>query len=154
MGTSDIDSANLIAFILKKTCGIGSPCCLWRPLLFLTSLPQSRQSARPFLQSLELGLPHPSPAGERALPLVQGECTHSLGGEGWGSPNSNEGPDTVVLFVYLYHVLPTIVALKAIIYFPSLADVPDLDGVQLLQKSLLLLVLCLRLCFRRRSWCC
>ncbi len=43
---------------------------------------QSRQSARLFLQSSELGLPHPSPAGEYAHPppLV----APSLAGKGWG----------------------------------------------------------------------
>jgi hypothetical protein len=41
-----------------------------------------RQSAKPFLQSSELGPPHP---------------VKLLAGEGVGSPNSDKGTDTVVL---------------------------------------------------------
>ena len=52
--------------------------------------PQSRQSAKPFLQSSELGPPHP---------------VKLLAGEGVGSPSSDEGTDTVVLYVYMYFVV-------------------------------------------------
>jgi hypothetical protein len=48
-------------------------------------LPQSRQSARLFLQSSELGLPHP---------LTRKQV------RGWGSPSSDEGTYTVVLYIY------------------------------------------------------
>ena len=48
--------------------------------------PQSRQSAKLFLQSSDGTLPH------------------SLAGDGVGSPNSDEGTDTVVLQVYMYFV--------------------------------------------------
>ncbi len=51
-------------------------------LLRILDSPQSRQSAKPFLQSSILGPPHP---------------VKLLAGEGVGSPNSDEGTDTVVL---------------------------------------------------------
>jgi hypothetical protein len=62
----------------------------------------NRQSAKPFLQSSELGLPTPSPAGVRLPhPLFGsgggGAGKHSLAGEGVGNPNFFEGTDTVVL---------------------------------------------------------
>jgi hypothetical protein len=57
---------------------------------------QSRQSAKPFLQSSELGLPQPLPAGE---------CEHTRWRKrGWESPNSDEGTYTVVLLKYTYFV--------------------------------------------------
>ncbi len=56
---------------------------------------QSRQSTKLFLKSSELGLPHPFGSWGRA---------HSLGGEGVGDPNSNEGTYTVVLSVFTYFV--------------------------------------------------
>ncbi len=63
---------------------------------------QSRQSAKLFLLSSELGLPHPSPAGECA-PLWFGVEGHTRWREkGWESPNSDEGTYTVVLFIYIY----------------------------------------------------
>ena len=46
---------------------------------------QSRQSAKLFLQSSELGLPHP---------LTRKQV------RGWGSPSSDEGTYTVVLYIY------------------------------------------------------
>ncbi len=49
-----------------------------------------RQSARPFLQSSELGPPTPSPAGER-VPSLWFRGWDTLAGEGVGGPNSNEG---------------------------------------------------------------
>jgi hypothetical protein len=60
------------------------------------------ECCRLFFSSSELGLPTPSHAGECAVctpsPLVPGE---RLAGEGvWGSPNLEEGTDTVVLKVY------------------------------------------------------
>ncbi len=59
---------------------------------------QSRQSARLFLRSSELGLPHPLPAGEFSPRVCLGGGGHSLGGEGVGEgPDSDEGTDTVVL---------------------------------------------------------
>jgi hypothetical protein len=72
--------------------------------------PQSRQSAKLFLQSSELGLPQPLKR-RRVCPLPPGS-----GGEGhtrwrergWESPNSDEGTYTVVLFMYTYFVLETI----------------------------------------------
>jgi hypothetical protein len=47
------------------------------------------------LQSSELGLPAPQ-ASVSPPPLVPGG-THSLGGEGMGGPNSDDGTDTVVI---------------------------------------------------------
>ncbi len=77
-------------------------------------LPQSRQSARLFLQSFELGPPPaPSPVGECVPPLWfrggGGGGTRSLAGEGWG-PNCDKGTDTVVLLVYMNIVGPSLVA--------------------------------------------
>ncbi len=65
-----------------------------------------RQSARLFLQSSELRLPHPHPLTRRRVcsppPLVQGGYTLTAG-EGVGGPNSDEGTDTMVLLsTYLY----------------------------------------------------
>jgi hypothetical protein len=54
-------------------------------------LPQSRQSAKLFLQSLELGLPHPSPAGECAPPLVPREGHTRLRERGGGVPVPRRG---------------------------------------------------------------
>ncbi len=68
---------------------------------------QSRQSAKLFLQSSELGLPNPSPSGECAPPPFGpggGGWIHSQGERGWGSPNSDEGTNTVVLFINTYFV--------------------------------------------------
>jgi hypothetical protein len=80
------------------------------------SSPQSRQSAKLFIQSSELGLPQPL-TRRRVCPLPP-----VLGGEGhtrlrercWGSPNSDEGTYTVVLFIYMYIVQLTLCS------FPSL----------------------------------
>ncbi len=65
---------------------------------------QSRQSARPFLQSF-WDSPAPSPAGECAPPphLVGGGGVDTRWKErGWRGPNSDEGTDTVVLYLYMY----------------------------------------------------
>jgi hypothetical protein len=70
---------------------------------------QSRQSAKPFLQSSELGLPHPLTRRQVCPPLVPGGWAHSLVAErGWGSPNSansDEETNTVVLFINMYFVV-------------------------------------------------
>ncbi len=59
---------------------------------------QSRQSARLFLQSSDLGPPTLSPAGNCVPPPFSSvEGAHSLRGEGVGGPNSDEVTDTVVL---------------------------------------------------------
>ncbi len=52
------------------------------------------------VQSSELG-PHPL-IRKRVLPPPLGSRgeTHSLAGEGVGGPNSDEGTDTLVLYVY------------------------------------------------------
>ncbi len=63
-------------------------------------IPQSRQSTRLFLQSL----------------WVPGGGTHSLAGEWVGSLSSNEGTDTVVLYVYMHFVAYT-VCIKYIISY-------------------------------------
>jgi hypothetical protein len=72
--------------------------------------PQSRQSAKLFLQSSELGVPRPPPAGECAPPpFGSGGGGHSRYRErGWGSPNSDGGTYTVVLCIYKYFVCLTI----------------------------------------------
>jgi hypothetical protein len=61
-------------------------------------------STRLFLQSSELDPPpSTSPAGECARSLLVPGGTHSLAGEGVGEgPNSDEGTDTVVLYVYIF----------------------------------------------------
>jgi hypothetical protein len=54
---------------------------------------------RLFLQSSELGLPHPLTRRQVCpSPFGSGWGTHSLAGEGLGDPNYNEGTDTVVLW--------------------------------------------------------
>ncbi len=66
---------------------------------------QSRQSAKLFLQSSELGLPNPSPAGECAPPPRFWGKGHTRWWErGWESPSSDEGTYTVVLLIYTYFV--------------------------------------------------
>ncbi len=58
---------------------------------------QSRQSAKLFLQSLELGLPQPLTSRRVCPPpFGSGGGAHSLAGE-LGGPNSDEGTYTVVL---------------------------------------------------------
>ncbi len=53
-----------------------------------------------------IGTPHPLPAGEcPPLPLVPWGGRYSLGGEGCGSPNSDETTYTVVLYICMYFVL-------------------------------------------------
>jgi hypothetical protein len=58
--------------------------------------PHSRQSAKLFLYSSELGLT-PSPAGECDPPPFARE-------RGWGSPVSDEGDITLWYFIYMYTV--------------------------------------------------
>jgi hypothetical protein len=66
---------------------------------------QSRQSAKLFLQSSELGLPHPSPAGECALPPLLGGEGHTHWRErGVGESQFHEGTYTVVLCIHMYFV--------------------------------------------------
>jgi hypothetical protein len=64
---------------------------------------QSRQNAKLFLQSSELGLPQPLTRRRvcPTPPLVPGGGAHSLAREGVGesSPNSDEGTYTVVLCI-------------------------------------------------------
>ncbi len=56
------------------------------------ALPQSRQSAKTFLQSSELGLPHPLIRRRVCPPLVPGgEGAQSLAGEGGGVPIPTRG---------------------------------------------------------------
>ncbi len=67
---------------------------------------QSRQSAKLFLQSSELGVPHPSPAGEcAASPLVHGGRGTLVCGKGVGEFQFRRGAYTVVLFIYTYFVV-------------------------------------------------
>jgi hypothetical protein len=70
---------------------------MMRALMITAMLPidkvhtlQSRQSARLFLQSSELSV-YPPP------PLVPGGKHTRLREMGWGSPNSDEGTDNVLL---------------------------------------------------------
>jgi hypothetical protein len=56
--------------------------------------PQSRQNAKLFLQSSELGLPQPL-TRRRISPPFRGEGHTRWRERGWESPNSNEGTYTV-----------------------------------------------------------
>jgi hypothetical protein len=70
----------------------------------LPPLPQSRQSAKLFLQSSELGLPHPSTAGECAPPpplVPGGRGTLACRRWGGGIPIP-EGTYTVVLYLCVF----------------------------------------------------
>ncbi len=67
----------------------------------LTVYAQSRQSTRLFLQSSGLGPPPPSPVGER-VPPPSWPGGDVLAGEGGVGPNSNEGTDTVILYVFFW----------------------------------------------------
>jgi hypothetical protein len=72
--------------------------------------PRSKQSA--FSSRPNWDSPTPSPAGECVPPpFGSGRCTHSLGGEGVGGPNSDEGTDNVLLEVgiqYMYFEVSTV----------------------------------------------
>jgi hypothetical protein len=71
--------------------------------------PQS--SARIFLQSSELGLLHPL-TRRRVFPhrLVPGEVHTCMKERGWGSPNSDERTDAVVLrYIYLFFVVHPVI---------------------------------------------
>ncbi len=72
---------------------------------------QSRQSAKLFLQSSELGLPQPLTRRECAPPppRVWG-AGHTRWG--WESPNFDEGTYIVVLFIYMYFVAECVVCLQ------------------------------------------
>jgi hypothetical protein len=65
--------------------------------------PQSRQSSKLFLQSSELALP-PTPHPQCAPSKFCREGQTRWRERGWESPNSDEGPHTVVLFIYVYFV--------------------------------------------------
>jgi hypothetical protein len=70
-------------------------CCFFR------FYPQGRQSAKLFLQSSVLGLPHPSIAGKCAV-CSGGGGAHSLAGEGVGESQFRRGTYTVVLYLRVY----------------------------------------------------
>jgi len=70
---------------------------------------QSRQSAKLFLQSSELGLPQPLARRRVTVPPPRSGGRGTLAcerGRGWESPNSDKGTYTVVLFIYTYFVVP------------------------------------------------
>ncbi len=62
-----------------------------------------------FLQSSESRLPHPPCCRRVCHPPFGpgGGDAHSLAGEGWGSPNSDEGIYTVVHYMYKYFRIRT-----------------------------------------------
>jgi hypothetical protein len=67
--------------------------------------PQSRQSAKRFSSRWNWDSPTPLAAGECApTPFGPGGGHTRLRLKGWGSPNSNEGTYTVVLYIYKYFV--------------------------------------------------
>jgi hypothetical protein len=66
----------------------------------------NRQSARLFLQSSELGLPHPHTRRRVCPPPLHWLEGYTLAcGEGVGGPNSDEGTDTVVPSIACEYVL-------------------------------------------------
>jgi hypothetical protein len=71
---------------------------------------RSIKSAKLFLQSSELGLPHLLAGGRLCPPPLVwggGGSVHTrlpAREWGWGSPNSDKGTDTLVLLVYMYFV--------------------------------------------------
>jgi hypothetical protein len=65
-------------------------------------IPQSRQSAKLFLQSSELVLPQPLTVCATPPPRFWGEGHTRWRERGWESPISDEGTYTVVLFIYRY----------------------------------------------------
>ncbi len=83
--------------------------------------PQSRQSAKRFSSRWNWDSPTPLAAGECVPPhpLVRGGGHTHLRLKGWGSPNSNQGTYTVVLYIYKYFVIPTIVSIS-----PSISSIP------------------------------
>jgi hypothetical protein len=71
--------------------------------------PHSRQSAKRFSSRWNWDSPTPLAAGECAPhTLVWGGGHTRLRLKGWGSPNSNEGTYTVVLYIYKYFVVTTL----------------------------------------------
>jgi hypothetical protein len=75
---------------------------------------QSRQSAKPFLQSSELG-PPPPPQPQDSVPpypLVREGGHTRLRERGWGSLNSDEVTYTVVLNIHTYFVGAQLLALR------------------------------------------
>jgi hypothetical protein len=67
------------------------------------------QSAKLYLKSSELGLPQPLTRRRVCPPPGSGGRGTHAGERGWESPNSDEGTYTVVLFIYTYFVIRTIV---------------------------------------------
>jgi hypothetical protein len=61
---------------------------------------RSRQSAKLFLQSSELGTPHPHPqVSLPSPPLVPGWATHSLPGKGWEFRRGDRHCGTLGIYV-------------------------------------------------------
>jgi hypothetical protein len=79
------------------------------PLCSVLLQPQIRQSAKRFSSRWNWDYPTPLAAGECAPPpFGPGGRAHSFAAKGvghWGSPNSNEGTYTVVLYIYKYFVI-------------------------------------------------
>jgi hypothetical protein len=78
----------------KLTVGGSGEACVVGDTESLDVEAHSRQSAKLFLQSSELGLPHPPPAGECAPPPAFGSGgggAHSLAGEGLGESQFRRG---------------------------------------------------------------
>jgi hypothetical protein len=75
------------------------------PPLYWSLSSQSRQSAKRFSSRWNWDSPTPLAAGECAPPPYgRGGGQTRLRLKGWGSPNSNEGTYTVVLYIYKYFV--------------------------------------------------
>ncbi len=67
-------------------------------------MPQSRQSAKLYLKSSELGLPNPLSRRRMCPPTLwsRGGGHTRLRERVWGSLNSDEGTYTIVLCIYKY----------------------------------------------------
>jgi hypothetical protein len=98
----------LLLLLLLAFCCCHCCCCRFARLSFTRMYnAQSRQSAKLFLLSSDLGLPQPLTRRRVCYPpppAVLGGGAHSLE-RGVGSPNSDEGTYTVVLFIYTYFVV-------------------------------------------------
>jgi hypothetical protein len=77
---------------------------IWKVHVRRPFIPQSRQSAKLFLKSSELGLPQPL-TRRRVCPPPPGEGDTRWRERGWESHNSDEGTNTVVLFINTYFVV-------------------------------------------------
>jgi hypothetical protein len=92
-------------FMAQKSLDFQSPPFPMALVVDVAHKPQSRQSAKRFSSRWNWDSPTPLAAGKCAPPLFGpggGHIRFRL--KGWGSPNSNEGTYTVVLYICKYFV--------------------------------------------------